>query len=101
MFQGQVTEPEIVVSFTHNTVGDLPGIMQETELSPLQSLACRFVSQFVPAVKEVERDRRMKSETMNPKPPSVSAHSQAASQQNVDERRAEERRILEILTSSV
>lgn len=58
------TEPDIVVSFTHNTVGDLPGIMQETEISPLQRLTCHFVSQFVPAVKEVERDRGMKSERL-------------------------------------
>ena len=64
MFKGQVTELEIAVSFTHNTVGDLPGIMQETKISPLQSLTCHFVSQFVPAVKEVERDRRMKSKRL-------------------------------------
>lgn len=59
-----VTEADIGVSFTHNTVGDLPGIMQETEISPLQSLTCHFVSQFVPAVKEVKRDRGMKSERL-------------------------------------
>lgn len=53
-----------MVSFTHNTVGDLPGIMQEAEISPLQSLTCHFVSQFVPAVKEVKRDRGMKSERL-------------------------------------
>lgn len=49
-------------SFTHNTVGDLPGIMQEAEISPLQSLTCHFVSQFVPAVEEVKRDRRTERE---------------------------------------
>lgn len=53
-----------MVSFTHNTVGDLPGIMQEAKISPLQSLTCHFVSQSVPAVKEVERDRGMKSERL-------------------------------------
>lgn len=53
-----------MASFTHNTVGDLPGIMQEAEISPLQSLTCHFVSQFVPAVKEVERDGGMKSERL-------------------------------------
>ncbi len=63
-FNVWVTGLDILVSFTHNTVGDLPGIMQETEISPLQSLTCRFVSQFVPAVKEVERDRGMKSERL-------------------------------------
>lgn len=56
-----VTVPDIVVSFTHNAVGDLPGIMQETEISPLQCLTRHFVSQFVPVVKEVKRDRVMKS----------------------------------------
>lgn len=35
------------VSFTHNAVGDLPGIMQEAEISPLQRLARHFVGQFV------------------------------------------------------
>lgn len=73
-----------MVSFTHNTVGDLPGIMQETEISPLQSLTCHFVSQFVSAVKEVKRDRGMKSERLyrpNPNPPSLSARSQDTSQQ--------------------
>lgn len=62
--RGWVTEPEIVVSFTNNTVGDLPSIMQQAKISPLQSLTCHFVSQFVPAVKEVERDRGMKSERL-------------------------------------
>lgn len=60
-----VTEADIGVSFTHNTVGDLSGIMQEAEISPLQSLTCHFVSQFVPAVKEVKRDRGMKSERLD------------------------------------
>lgn len=38
--------------------------MQEAEISPLQSLTCHFVSQFVPADKEVKRDRGMKSEKL-------------------------------------
>lgn len=54
----------IVVSFTHNAVGDLPGVMQEAEISPLQSLTCHFVSQFVPVDKEAKRDRGMKSERL-------------------------------------
>lgn len=57
------------VSFTHNAVGDLPGIMQEAEISPLQSLTRHFVGQFVSAVRKVEGD--MRSE--RPNPPSLSA----------------------------
>lgn len=56
-----VTGPDIEVSFTHNTVGDLPGIMQEAEISSLQRLSCHFVSQFVPAAREEKRDRQNKS----------------------------------------
>lgn len=55
--------------------------MQETEISPLQSLTCRFVSQFVPVVKEVERDRGAKSERLLqavPNPPSLSARCRLA-----------------------
>lgn len=59
-----VTESGIVVSFTHNAVGDLPGIMQEAEISPLQSLTCHFVSQLVPADKEAKTDRGMRSERL-------------------------------------
>lgn len=66
-----VTTSDIVVSFTHDAVGDLPGIMQEAEISPLQSLARHFVGQFVSAVREVEGDRGVKSE--RPNPPSLSA----------------------------
>lgn len=57
------------VSFTHNAVGDLPGIMQEAEISPLQGLTRHFVGQFVSALREVEGD--MRSE--RPNPPSLSA----------------------------
>lgn len=56
------------VSFTHNAVGDLPGIMQEAEISPLQSLTCHFVGQFVSVVREVEGDMRRE----RPNPPSLS-----------------------------
>lgn len=52
------------VSFTHNAVGDLPGIMQEAEISPLQGLTRHFVGQFVSALREVEGD--MRSERPNP-----------------------------------
>lgn len=66
-----VTASEIVVSFTHDAVGDLPGIMQEAEISPLQGLARHFVGQFVSAVRGVEGDGGVKSE--RPNPPSLSA----------------------------
>lgn len=42
-----VTVSDTAVSFTHNAVGDLPGIMQEAEISPLQRLTRHFVGQFV------------------------------------------------------
>lgn len=42
------TVSDTAVSFTHNAVGDLPGIMQEAEISPLQRPPRHFVSQFVP-----------------------------------------------------
>ena len=54
--------PKTVVLFTHNAVCDLPGVMQETEISPLQSLTCQFVSQFVPAIQEVEKHKAFKSQ---------------------------------------
>lgn len=66
-----VTTSDIVISFTHDAVGDLPGIMQEAEISPLQGLARHFVGQSVSAVREVEGDRGVKSE--RPNPPSLSA----------------------------
>lgn len=46
-------------SFTHNAVGDLPGIMQESEISPFQSLPSHFVSQSVSAVKGEETQAQM------------------------------------------
>lgn len=60
-----MTVSDTAVSFTHNAVGDLPGIMQEAEISPLQRLPCHFVGQFVSERWRETEARRVRGQIQN------------------------------------